>query len=595
MPDKMAVTSENQHGTVSRKDSFNREEGDQRLAPGAQRPGLDSLPKKKSTFKITSITKNTPRGASSDLTYDADGDSLDDLDESHTEEVSSEILDSSRNTDVELDPTSSEDTTHNLTPDDTVLGPKDKTSDIQSRFKVVKIETHEPFRRGRWLCHDFLDPSQAATEKTEIRQNHQDESHSGNSSAGSSIHYVHGADDPSKNPLTGGLPHSQGNATAVSTSSGQMGHLPNDQVLPGGVSNTAHASTKQNTNDFQPINPAQSNQQPNVAQKQGNVRGDTPAPQLPVPGQVGASQPIPHQSQAPHPHQSITSQQVPSQVSQGATGGAPQGMANMTGGGMQQHQPQQPQIAHNLPQTSIPNPVMSHSQTSPAGSIPQTPSAAPQAPHSQTPHNPMQPSVLHTPQGIPREVNTGGLPASHLPPTLPDHLKNSQAGGAAVHMHQVGHPSTPMPHLHQSSHSHESANLNNIANINMRKISAPSNLQSVPASDASAMPVEKLPHHGGTSSVTGAEGLPKGNSVGHTNHIDAGKREFLRLDNLASDENVGSEGPSGDMNERVDMSTPLLTPLAAAVGGLSSPTKEGKEEVLRYVSSFFLLLYVYAN
>ena len=34
-----------------------------------------------------------------------------------------------------------------------VQGPQD----IRNRFKIVKIETTEPIKRGRWTCFDFLD------------------------------------------------------------------------------------------------------------------------------------------------------------------------------------------------------------------------------------------------------------------------------------------------------------------------------------------------------------------------------------------------------------------------------------------------------
>ena len=34
---------------------------------------------------------------------------------------------------------------------------EDKDHGLQRRFRVVKIESAEPFKRGRWLCMDFLD------------------------------------------------------------------------------------------------------------------------------------------------------------------------------------------------------------------------------------------------------------------------------------------------------------------------------------------------------------------------------------------------------------------------------------------------------
>lgn len=35
------------------------------------------------------------------------------------------------------------------------------------RFKVVKIISKEPFKRGRWLCMDFTDPPSNGTTNIE--------------------------------------------------------------------------------------------------------------------------------------------------------------------------------------------------------------------------------------------------------------------------------------------------------------------------------------------------------------------------------------------------------------------------------------------
>ena len=37
------------------------------------------------------------------------------------------------------------------------LEDKDQQALQQRRFRVVKIESSEPFKRGRWLCMDYLD------------------------------------------------------------------------------------------------------------------------------------------------------------------------------------------------------------------------------------------------------------------------------------------------------------------------------------------------------------------------------------------------------------------------------------------------------
>lgn len=191
---QMAVTSENQdlRGTMS------REELDHRANSSSPKPTIDGIPKKKGTFKITSIKLNDG----------GDADSMDDLDESHTEytemteDYSSELLDISRTTDEQETPSATEDIPLN----NQVVRVSDvkEKSDMHSRFRVVKIETKEPFRRGRWFCHDFLDPQPSSTnvDKSDTKVN--EDANSGSSSAGSSVHYIHGVDDPAKNPLLAG-------------------------------------------------------------------------------------------------------------------------------------------------------------------------------------------------------------------------------------------------------------------------------------------------------------------------------------------------------------------------------------------------------
>ncbi|GAB1600163.1 TSC22 domain family protein 1-like isoform X2 [Argonauta hians] len=188
---KMAVKVDSQSGSQPMKAEITSNDFEPRPASVLVKTCGD-IPKKRTTFRILGVTKSTPRCGNDPL--NDDGDSLDDLDESHTEDFSSEIFDSSKNTDGDQD-TPSEDTTHNLTPDEIVV--KEKT-DMHSRFKVVKIETKEPFRRGRWLCYDFLD-TPANAERNEIK--FMDDATSGNSSACSSVNYIFGVDDPSKNPF----------------------------------------------------------------------------------------------------------------------------------------------------------------------------------------------------------------------------------------------------------------------------------------------------------------------------------------------------------------------------------------------------------
>ena len=190
-------------------------------------PSMDTNPRKKGCFVITRVIQK------SGVSDHADQDSVDDFDETNTEDFSSDILDTSKQTDIDPDQ-SSEDTVQSIAtedlsketpssapvpdqPDDNIRPPPaqtqkpdpnleqhsfDKIYNMQSlsRFKVVKIESSQPFRRGRWTCQDFLSPptSERGTDKPEKSI---DDIGSGNSSAASSVHYVPGVDDPAKNPL----------------------------------------------------------------------------------------------------------------------------------------------------------------------------------------------------------------------------------------------------------------------------------------------------------------------------------------------------------------------------------------------------------
>ncbi|KAK8756263.1 hypothetical protein V5799_001036 [Amblyomma americanum] len=181
-------------------------------SPGEPRTLVQSVdaagPKKKPTsFQITSVTVQGSR-----LSNDGGDESADDLDESHTEDLSSDVLDCSKTTDTEqLSPTEengssaatvpappapaeavAEPVTAASAPSDPVpsvglaavtvspavvagaagtlaivagapAAPSATEGPInpdhwQRRFKVVKIVSSEPFGRGRWLCMDFVDP-----------------------------------------------------------------------------------------------------------------------------------------------------------------------------------------------------------------------------------------------------------------------------------------------------------------------------------------------------------------------------------------------------------------------------------------------------
>lgn len=172
-----------------------------------------TLKRKQTSFQITSVTVKGSR-----LSTDGGEDSADDLDESHTEDASSDILDCSRTTDVDNDQLSEE--CSNINNDESsvhapsipvicktelpvkqdaqnnankfpsesskdekttvpsernqsqhVVNPPALPDQWQHRFRVVKIVSSEPFKRGRWLCMDFMDPPAPAVEaKPEVSE-----------------------------------------------------------------------------------------------------------------------------------------------------------------------------------------------------------------------------------------------------------------------------------------------------------------------------------------------------------------------------------------------------------------------------------------
>ena len=128
------------------------------------------LQARKSTFMITRVVAKS------------DGDSVEDLDDvTNTEEASSVA-------EVTHNQWSSVETVHSpcdLTPrsplqaditsvpiplitancplhriDDEM--PSIEAQDVQSRFRIVKLESRTPFLRGRWTCMDFIDPPSTA-------------------------------------------------------------------------------------------------------------------------------------------------------------------------------------------------------------------------------------------------------------------------------------------------------------------------------------------------------------------------------------------------------------------------------------------------
>ncbi|XP_071484017.1 uncharacterized protein, partial [Diadema antillarum] len=197
--------------------------------------------KKKACFQITQVLP-VSKAANNDGNMD-DPDSNDEQDESHADDFSSsERIDS-----FNMSKCSIPDLDHSLDDSsfDPVVAPssmpapsgsaEEQTNNVTSnatqangngphRFKVVRVAS-EPIRKGRWICRDF--PSESSNVKTTNQTTpdslrNQDPSketlHSGNSSAASSVHYVHGQDNNSDNPLTvvdeGGKPSDLGRKTS---------------------------------------------------------------------------------------------------------------------------------------------------------------------------------------------------------------------------------------------------------------------------------------------------------------------------------------------------------------------------------------------
>ncbi|XP_069844917.1 TSC22 domain family protein 2-like [Dipodomys merriami] len=119
--------------------------------------------KKKSCFQITSVTTAAAAPGAAE-----DTESLDDPDESRTEDVSSEILDASRASDdgpeAACARSSSEETLSQAGEAETPAapgapGPPGPAAACGSRFRVIKLDhgSGEPFRRGRWTCVEFYE------------------------------------------------------------------------------------------------------------------------------------------------------------------------------------------------------------------------------------------------------------------------------------------------------------------------------------------------------------------------------------------------------------------------------------------------------
>ena len=125
--------------------------------------------KRTSSFQITSVR------ASSSVSNDGEDDSCGEVED--TSEVGSS------NSQILLKPFDSPETAIgvpvSIAQQVTDVGNFKPDHGWQGRFRVVKIESSEPFKRGRWLCMDFLD--QPSVQPTLSK----DEPSSGASSSGS--------------------------------------------------------------------------------------------------------------------------------------------------------------------------------------------------------------------------------------------------------------------------------------------------------------------------------------------------------------------------------------------------------------------------
>lgn len=146
--------------------------------------------KPKSTFKITSVIVHE-KGSSQDGRHSFG-----------EEDEESAVEDSLLQTDAEDSPAPVSNFAEIVRQQQQQQHRQDRV-DSTSRFKVVKIQKREPYKIGRWRISDFMSQSiQSSKIVQDIPVVHVvKHSDSGNSSRASSTHYVHGVDDPSKNPL----------------------------------------------------------------------------------------------------------------------------------------------------------------------------------------------------------------------------------------------------------------------------------------------------------------------------------------------------------------------------------------------------------
>ena len=172
---------------------------------GKQDSSETNEPKAKpKTFKITSVTMHPHKGSSQDGRH------------SGGEDEESAVDDSLIQTDAEDSPAPLSNITEAIKRQDKPESTsKPDTAVNPSRFKLVKLPKTEPYTKGRWRISDTPEPTdnhKVTDGVGETVNNHggatsgTKHSDSGNSSRASSHHYVHGVDDPSKNPLLASIP-----------------------------------------------------------------------------------------------------------------------------------------------------------------------------------------------------------------------------------------------------------------------------------------------------------------------------------------------------------------------------------------------------
>ncbi len=400
-----------------------RIDGDRSNLPlqGAGAGGGQPFQKKKSSsFQITSITSR--------LSNDGGEDSADD-----TEDIS-DIMDSSKVTDLDQEtpsceeyskseevffgappviPTSSQygitalvqqtgsggvmtamlpqGVTVNVTEGGIALAKADGESDDvnhwQNRFKIVKIDSNEPFKRGRWICLDFMD-SPAVT-------------------------------------AAGSVKKEDGSTVVVAGTLLKEGEVPDHQ--PQTVVQLAVPSQPQQQQDQTQQNQQQQPSQQPPAQQQQPLQGQTTQAQphpVPVPQQYQ----VPHSSQASTPMVPASQAAVPLQPSTHMPGvPTTQGQANLPYPAHSQPAPLQGQRQSQISQGYTPG-TQAPGQIHPSPSPHTPPQAQPPMqqplqppPLQQAPPQVSQPNVVQQPAvsasgGVMVPPTSLTQPPQHQPP-----------------------------------------------------------------------------------------------------------------------------------------------------------------------------------